>query len=232
MPNEVLLNIFRSLYPPGFFSDNDWLAAYGVEDEGVVDDEDEEDEEEEVGSGEQEEGVEAGDDNENDGTDLSDDGDEDQHMDDKGDLETASSTSSTNSRTAREIAAWEQVTEADETMKSVSRTCHHLRATSRLILHDHIRLEIEKKQRQMAHLDWDIIRDFHGTKLSDAKGEYPDSVSDWNKIWAALGKRLRAMHVPAWVVEQEEGKVVDLLRYTTEKAQQRESFPFRRPGLW
>ncbi|KAL2037951.1 hypothetical protein N7G274_009426 [Stereocaulon virgatum] len=231
MPNEVLLNIFRSLYPLGFFSDIDWLAAYGLEDEGDVDDEDE-DEDEEAGSGEQEEYDGAGVDNENDDSDLSDDGDEDQHVDDKEDLETASSTSSTDSRTAREIAAWEQVKEADETMKSVSRTCRHLRAISNTILQDHVRMEIEKQQRRTAHLDWDIIRDFHGTKLSDAKGEYPNSLSDWNKTWGALGERLRRLHVPAWVVEQEEDEIADLLRYTTEKAQQRENCAFRRSGLW
>ena len=128
MPNDILLTMFKSLYPPGFFSNFDWQAAYCLDDEGNSDDEDKGQSEVE---GQEEEDDEGGEDNEDDDTDLNNDECEDgDEYEDEEDLETSSSSSSHDFRVAREIAAWEHVNEADEAMKSLSQICRQLRATS------------------------------------------------------------------------------------------------------
>ena len=85
---------------------------------------------------------------------------------------------------------------------------------------------------KMAHLDWNIVREFHRVKLSNAKLEYPDAISHWNETWTALGESLRELQVPARIVQQEESKIVELLWKATEKAELQQIFASRRPGLW
>ena len=127
MLTDILLIMFKSLYPPSFFSNVDWLAAYCLDDEGNTDDEDEGQDEEEEQEEEDDEGGEE--DNGGDDTDLNDDECECEDEDEE-DLKTSSSSSSHDFRVTREIAAWEHVNEADEAMKSLSQTCRQLRATS------------------------------------------------------------------------------------------------------
>ena len=102
MLNDILLIMFKSLYPPGFFSNVDWLAAYCLGDERNTDDEEDEGQDEEEGQEEEDdEGREE--DNEGDDTDLNDDECECEDEDEE-DLKTSSSSSSHDFRVTREIA--------------------------------------------------------------------------------------------------------------------------------
>ena len=85
---------------------------------------------------------------------------------------------------------------------------------------------------KMADLDWNIVRKVHRVKLSNAKQEYPDTISHWNETWIALGESLRELQVPARIVQQDESKIVELLWKATEKAVLQQIFASRRPEFW